>query len=295
MSRLDTSGLFYMDLFGREEGLESLLLVINPYSYGGLIAGMDRLVVAVFNKPPQREVEHWMWGETRIQVNRITLDGMEKWITSGEHKGVVQWILEGDVLLDRNGYLEDLRRRLTVWPAELKERKILREFTKFTRTYLQAKEDLKNGQLLDAYSNILSALHHWADISLIEEGMHPELTVWVQMRRVNPGIYKLYEELTTSSETLEQRIQLVLLACEFSVLTKMRTSCALLLRIISSRPEPWSMPELQNHPELDGLQVDLSLVLQKLVMKGYLRETVKSQRETGLGVMEVRYAPAYGD
>ncbi|RUS42072.1 nucleotidyltransferase-like protein [Cohnella sp. AR92] len=295
MGRLDTSGLFYMDLFGREEGLESLLLVINPYSYGGLIDGMDRLVIAVYNRPPQREVEHWMWGETRIQANRVTLDGVEKWITSGERKGVVQWILEGDVLFDRNGYLEDLRRRLTDWPAELKERKILCEFAKFTRTYLQAKEDLKNGQLLDSYSNMLSALHHWADISLIEEGMHPELTVWVQMRRVNPGIYKLYEELTTSAETLEQRIQLVLLACEFSVLTKMRSSCALLLRIISSREEPWSVSELQKHPELDGLQLDLSIVLQKLVMRGYLREIVKSLRETGLGMMEIRYGVAYTD
>ncbi|WP_246578443.1 nucleotidyltransferase-like protein [Cohnella xylanilytica] len=295
MSRLDASGLFYTDLFGREEGLISLLLVANPYSYETMIDGMDRLVLAVYGQTPERPTEHWMWEETRILVRRVTPECLEKWVTGGESRGVIQWLIHGDILLDKNGYLADLRRQLDEWPPEMKERKVLCEFSKFSKTYLQAKQDLKDGQILDAYSHILTSLHHWAHIALIEEGMHPELTVWVQVRRVNPGIYKLYEELTTNKETVEQRVQLVMLACEFSVLTKMKSSCSLLLRVVGSRAEGWSVSELMVHPELKGLELDLSLLLQKLAKKGYLREIARSRRSDGIGIPELRYAPAPGE
>jgi len=292
VSRLDASGLFYTDLFGRERGLVSLLLVANPYSYKTLIDGMDRLVLAVFRQTPERETEHLMWGETRILVRRVNVDRLEQSLVGGDSPGLVRWLEQGDILLDRDGYLTTLKHRLDTWAANLKERKLLCEFSAFAKTYLQSKQDLKDGQILDAYSHILASLHHWAHIALIEEGLHPELTVWLQMRTVNPGIYKLYEELTTNQETVEQRVQLVILACEFSVLTKMKSSCALLLRLIGTRPDGWSVPELMRHPELVGLKLDLSLLLQKLAKKGYLREIAKPHCETGTGILELRYAAA---
>lgn len=290
MSRLDTNILYYTDLFGREEGLISLLTIANPFSYETLFDGMDRLILGVYEEKQPTETEHLIMGGTRILVRRVSVEYLEMWVTSSESRGAVQWVVQGEVLLDRDGYLADLKRRLNGWPERMKERKMLSEFSMFSKTYLQAKEDLKDGQILDAYSNILMALHHWAHLSLIEEGMNPELTVWVQMRRVNPGIYKLYEELTTNQETVEQRVQLLMLACEFSVLTKMKSSCSLLLRLIGSRAEGWSVAELMRHPELKGLSLDLSLLLQKLAKKGYLREVTRSKRETGAGVVELRYA-----
>nr|WP_238357684.1 nucleotidyltransferase-like protein [Cohnella zeiphila] len=289
---MDASGLFYTDLFSREEGLVSLLLVANPYSYKTMIDGMDRLVLAVFRQAPDRETEHWMWCETRILVLRVTVEQLERSLAGDDSPGLVQWLAHGDILLDSDGYLRALKERLETWGANLKERKLLCEFSQFAKTYLQSKQDLKDGQILDAYSHILASLHHWAHIALIEEGMHPELTVWVQMRNVNPGIYKLYEELTTNQETVEQRVQLVILACEFSVFTKMKSSCTLLLRLIGTRTEGWTVSELMHHPELEGLKLDLSLLLQKLAKKGYLREIAKPHREIGLGILELRYASA---
>lgn len=294
VSRLNASGLFYTDLFGREEGLISLLSISNPLSYETLFDGMDRLVLGVYDCRQDRETEHLIAGDTRILVRRVSAEYLETWVTSGESRGAVQWVVQGEVLLDRGGYMADLKRRLNDWPQQMKERKMLSEFSKFSKTYLQAKQDLKDGQILDAYSHILTSLHHWAHIALIEEGMNPELTVWVQMRRVNPGIYKLYEELTTNRETVEQRVQLVMLACEFSVLTKMKSSCSLLLRLIGTRPEGWSVPELMEHSELRGLSLDLSLLLQKLARKGYLLEVARPKREAGAGVMELRYAAVPG-
>lgn len=282
--------MLYTDLFGHEEGLISLLTISNPYSNETLFDGMDRLVLGVFDREPDKKTEHLIIGDTRILVRRVSADYLESLVMSGESRGAVQWVAQGEALLDRDGYLEDLKHRLNEWPERMKERKMLSEFSKFSSTYIQAKQDLKDGQILDAYSHILTSLHHWAHIALIEEGMNPELTVWVQMRRVNPGIYKLYEELTTNRETVEQRVQLLILACEFSVLTKMKSSCSLLLRLIGTRPEGWSVPELMEHPELKGLSLDFSLLLQKLARKGYLLEVARSKRAAGPGLMELRYA-----
>ncbi len=284
-------GLFYSEKLGQEVGLISLLLVANPFSYQPLIDGMDRLALIVTNAlNPDKDTEHWIWEDARIQVRRVTPEMLESWIVSGHNRNVVHWLIHGEVLIDHHSYLMGLRNRFMEWSPLIREQKLLSEFSQFVRSYLQAKQDIRDGQVLDAYSNVLSSLHYWAHISLVEQGMHPELTVWEQMRRVNPGIYKLFEELTTSGETLEQRVQLVLLACEFSVLNKMESSCALLIRLIESRGESWALAELLQHPDLSGLSLELSVLLQKLVKRGCIREIAKPARRHLSGLMELRYA-----
>lgn len=199
--------------------------------------------------------------------------------------------MRGEILFDRDQYLAQIRQRLLAFPDELRKQKMLAEFAAFLRTYLHAKQDLQDGNILDAHSHILTSLHHWAHIVLIEEGVHPELTVWAQIKGYNPGVYKLYEELTVSPETLEQRVHLVLLACEFHVMSKMKSCCRLLLDLMENREEPWSVMELYNHPELRHLRVDLSLLLQKLVVRGFIREVAVIPDSGDTDELELKYAP----
>jgi len=112
------------------------------------------------------------------------------------------------------------------------------------------------------------------------------------MKKYNPGIYKLYEELTTSMESLEKRVQLVLLACEFHVMSKMKSCCRLLLDIIESREEPWSVGELMARPELKPLRLDLSLLLRKLVTRGLIREVAALPEANDPDALELQYAAA---
>ena len=273
-----------------EEGAASLLLIANPFSNQPRLDGMDRLVLVVLDgEAADNEIEHWMWDDARVQVRRVSRELLESWIVGSSNRGSAYWLIQGEILFDRDGYLADLRGRLMNWSPLIKEQKLLSEFSRFVRGYLQAKQDLKDGQVLDAYSNVLASLHYWAHIALVEEGMHPELTVWEQMRKVNPGIYKLFEELTTSSETLEQRVQLVLLACEFSIMNKMETCCALLIRLIHSRKEAWTPAELTGHPDLTGLSLDLSVLLYMLVKRGCIREIAKPKTSRRSGFLELMY------
>ncbi|WP_239618420.1 nucleotidyltransferase-like protein [Cohnella mopanensis] len=285
---------FYLEQLGQEEGIVSLLLVANPFSYQPLIDGMDRLALIITNASTYKDSEHLIWNDARILVRRVTREKLESWIVSSPNRNVIYWLVQGEVLIDKDHYLTSLRDRLMEWSPHIREQKLLSEFSQFVRSYLQAKQDLRDGQVLDAYSNVLASLHYWAHIALVEEGMHPELTVWEQMRRVNPGIYKLFEELTTSGETLEQRVQLVLLACEFTILNKMESSCSLLIRLIGSRDESWSISELMKHPDLVGLSLEISVLLQKLVHRGSILEIAKPSHHFYNGILELRYASASG-
>ncbi|GIQ62524.1 nucleotidyltransferase-like protein [Paenibacillus cisolokensis] len=278
----------YIDALKTMPGLVSLVMIDNPYPYSPIIDGLDQMLLVILDDAVAATGHIALEGK-RMLVRTVGQTELERSIASGEHRSLIQWLVRGGIVVDRDGYLERLRHKLLLFPDDLRQRKQLVEFAGFLRTYLQAKQDLQDKNVLDAYSHVLNALHHWAHIVLIEAGHHPELTVWRQMRRFHPGIYKLFEELTASPESLEQRVKLVLLACEFSVMSKMKSSCSLLFHILSSRKEPWSISELQQHPAISGLHVDLSLVVQQLVKRSYVREVAIMPAEGDPDALELRY------
>lgn len=273
------------------EDLIGVLLIENPYRYNPLIDGLDSLLLAIVEQDgAERNTRHVKSEHERVQIRVITHALLREWIAGVQNRSIIPWIVQGEILYDRDGELARIKQQVIAFPEELRKQKLAAEFSVFLRTFLQAKQDLQNGNVLDANSSVLTALHHWAHISLIEDGVHPELTVWAQMKRYNPGIYKLYEELTTSTESLEKRVQLVLLACEFHVISKMKSCCRLLLDIIESREEPWSVAELLAHPELQSLRLDMSLLLRKLVKRGLICEAADVPDSGSANGIEAKYA-----
>ena len=125
-------------------------------------------------------------------------------------------------------------------------------------------------------------------IAVVESGAQPDTALWKQVRSINAGIYKIYEELSSSAETLEQRVRLAHLACDFSVLSKMKSYCRPLLRLLASRHEPWSAAELLNVPELAPMRDELQLVLKKLANRSLVREVLVAC-DPGCEALELRY------
>jgi hypothetical protein len=289
----ETAKLRCIDRLLREEGVIGLLWVAFPFADQPFAIGVNGLLLVVDrDAPPAGATEHWKWSDARIEVHRAHPEELEKRLAAGDDGPWGQWLVQGEILVDPEGWLSGIRQRLGTRPQATRERKLLAEFSRFVETCVQAKQDMKEGRVPDAFSHIVASLHHWAQIVLVEEGLHPGRRMWEEIRRVNPGIYKLFEELTTSTESPDKRVQLLLLACEFAMLTKMKTSCALLLRILASRRAPWTVRELERHPDLQGLGLNLALVLQSLVKRGYIREEIRPlDRNATDGPMEVRYAP----
>ncbi|MCD1261070.1 hypothetical protein B5M42_019895 [Paenibacillus athensensis] len=270
----------------------SVTAVENPKQLPALTDGFDILLLIITNDLSlNNHTTNYIKDELRIQERWVDPSSLEQWIRNGDNRNIIHWLLKGEILLDHNVYLEGLRHKMLEFPVDLREQKLLFEFSYFLRKYLQSKEYLLDEHLLDAYNNILEALHHWARIVIIEEGFHPEITVWRQVRVINPGVYKLYEELTTSKETLKQRVQLVLLACEFSVMSKMERCCKALFSILQQSEQPWGADDLQNHPHLAEIRVELPLLLNKLARKSLIREVAIPMDEE-LNEVELKYTTA---
>lgn len=259
--------------FRNDQRIISVMAVDNPKQLPSLTDGFDTLLLIVTNDLSlNNHTTNYIRDDSRIQERWVDPSSIEQWIRHGVNRNILHWLLKGEILLDQNTYLEGLRHRILEFPGDLREHKLLVEFSLFLRKYLQSKEYILDEHLLDAYNNILEALHHWARIVIIEDGYHPEITVWRQIRAINPGVYKLYEELTLSKETLKQRVQLVLLACEFSVMSKMERCCEAFIQILRENEQPLSTDELQQHSQLVELRAELPLLLNKLVKKGLIKE-----------------------
>ncbi|SDP11883.1 Nucleotidyltransferase-like [Paenibacillus sp. yr247] len=275
--------------FRNDKRIISVMAVDNPKQLPSLTDGFDTLLLIVTNDLSlNNHTTNYIRDDSRIQERWVDQSSIEQWIRQGLNRNILHWLLKGEILLDQNTYLEGLRHRILEFPGDLREHKLLIEFSLFLRKYLQSKEYILDEHLLDAYNNILEALHHWARIVIIEDGYHPEITVWRQIRAINPGVYKLYEELTMSKETLKQRVQLVLLACEFSVMSKMERCCEAFIQILKESEHPLSADELQQHSQLTEVRAELPLLLNKLVKKGLIKEVaVLIDEETS--EIELRY------
>ncbi|CAH1231827.1 nucleotidyltransferase-like protein [Paenibacillus sp. LjRoot153] len=259
--------------FRNDPRIISVMAVDNPKQLPSLTDGFDTLLLIVTNDLRlNNHTTNYIRDDSRIQERWTDPTSIEQWIRHGVNRNILHWLLKGEILLDQNTYLEGLRHRILEFPGDLREHKLLIEFSHFLRKYLQSKEYILDDHILDAYNNILEALHHWARIVIVEDGYHPEITVWRQIRAINPGVYKLYEELTMSKETLKQRVQLVLLACEFSVMSKMEHCCEAFIQILRDSEHPLSSDELQQHSQLVEIKSELPLLLNKLVKKGLIKE-----------------------
>ncbi|GAA3410904.1 nucleotidyltransferase-like protein [Paenibacillus hodogayensis] len=280
---------YMLDKYRHNPETISVSIMQNPAPFSPVVDGLDVVVLVVLQTNHNDSTTHYIKDDIRIQERCLQPGQLEQWILSGGNRNVIHWILQGEIVMDRNMYLEGLQHRLLELPEELRGKKMIVEFDRFMKSFLQSKQYLAEGHLLDAYSNILDALCHWAHIAILEEGIHPETLVWAQVKKINPGVYKFYEELTSNHESLEKRIQLVLLACEFSVMSKMESCCSVLIDLLRSREQPWSLKELMEVEQMGELRLDLSLLLNKLVRKSLIREVVEAADCPDTLLLQMKY------
>lgn len=149
-------------------------------------------------------IKHYEFDGQKASLTIVSDKQVQEWILLGTNRRMVDWILNGKVLFDRNEYLGELVDRLKVFPFSERRLKIGLEYGKLIRRYLEGKVFFESRQFLDAYNHIVHALHHLARLEVIDRGFYPEVTVWNQVRQMEPQVYKLYKELVESEESLEK-------------------------------------------------------------------------------------------
>ena len=224
--------------------------------------------------------KHYLYGDTKMVMHIVTEKRLRKWLFIGSNRKLVDWIFFGKVLFDRNEFLYKLRSELQEFPFYGRKIKTGIQFSKLIRRYLEGKEFFERGDYLDAYNHVVDSLHHLGRLSVIDSGLYPEVTVWAQVKKIEPAIYKLYEELVMSNETLEKRLELLFLASEFLINARTHDGAQHIVETMLSK-STWTIQELHEHEELSDYSTDLEVFIEYLIEKGYiLVEPLIAKNET---------------
>ncbi len=224
--------------------------------------------------------KHYLYGETKMVMHIVTEKRLRKWLFIGSNRKLVDWIFYGKVLFDRNEFLYKLRSELQEFPFYGRKIKTGIQFSKLIRRYLEGKEFFERGEYLDAYNHVVDSLHHLGRLSVIDSGLYPEVTVWSQVKKIEPAVYKLYEELVMSNETLEKRLELLFLASEFLINSRAHDGAQHILEVMLTKAS-WTIQELHDHEELSYYSTDLEVFVEYLIDKGYIIvEPVIAKNET---------------
>lgn len=223
----------------------------------------------------------YSYDEKKAAMHVLTVEQLQEWLLFGTNRKIFEWLHNSKILFDRNEYIANLKKELQEFPFNGRKIKMGLEFAKLIRRYVDGKALFENKQYLDAYNHVVHSLHHLARLAIIENGLHPELTVWQQVKQIEPEIYKLYVELVNSEETLEQRLELLFLASEFLIHSRTKIGSAHLLEVLSTK-DYWMFNEIMSEEELRPYSVDMAVLLEYLIEK-HLLEIVNLETK-GQGV-----------
>ncbi|TMW70515.1 nucleotidyltransferase-like protein [Alteribacter natronophilus] len=228
------------------------------------------LLVIVSEDKPMWETKHYTYDGYKVAMHLVHTEQLNVWLINSSNRRVFDWVMNGKVLFDRNEFVREFREQMFDFPVEERQLRMGVEFAKLIRRFTDGRALFQAGHYLDSYNQILHALHHLARLSVIEHGFYPEVTVWQQVKQIEPEIHKLYSELVTGEEPIEKKLDLLLIANEFELTSKTRLGSAHLLNLMASKDEPWSIEELKTSLEVSEYSLDLTILLEYLVQKGYV-------------------------
>lgn len=239
------------------------------------------LLVLVNEAESSVAIKHYTYHDKKAALYIVTEKQLNDWLLLGSNKKIFDWLYNGKILFDRNEYIQNIKQELMEFPFYGRKLKMGVEFAKLIRRYMNGKAFFENGHYLDAYNHIVHSLHHLARLAVIEQGFHPEVTVWQQVKQIDPEITKLYEELVTSHEPLDKRLELLFLASEFLIHSKMKSGIQHLVDLLAEK-EFWSINEMISHEEVHLYSVDLTMLLEYLIDKGIIEVVMKETKGQGV-------------
>ncbi|WP_018923327.1 nucleotidyltransferase-like protein [Salsuginibacillus kocurii] len=221
----------------------------------------DVVLIIVTSNEQLEMTKHYICDDLYVAMHVVTEFEIETWFLYGTNRKMIDWIYHGVILFERNEQLTEIKGRIDDFSSDDRKLKGIMEFGKLLRRFEDGKGLHYLGKQLDAFNFLLHALHHLARLSIVEHGFNPEVTVWKQVKEVEPEIFKLYEELTESEENIEQKLELLMIGIEFSLRSKIQFGASHLIEIMNEQPVSWSYQELMEVKEVAPYTVDLELML----------------------------------
>ncbi|MGD8192033.1 nucleotidyltransferase-like protein [Brevibacillus ginsengisoli] len=262
----------YQENILRQQHVLSVLLLDNREDSSLVHEGKNLIYLIVLNQPGEKWETSYLICQDQIVVeHRIHQWHLEQLSLQGTDHYLYSLLRQGEVIFDQHDYLRSNRDRLTRLSHQMRKRRICEEYSVFLQYFLEAKELLHQNHTMDAFQAVLKALNGWARLVVIEAGEIQEAVLWNQVKRLEPTIYKLYEELIAGSEPLEKRMELLLLPIEFQIMSKMKEATCLITDIINTQNKPWTYEELKRHPEITDSRINLGLLLDKMLRRSFIQ------------------------
>ncbi|MTD32120.1 nucleotidyltransferase-like protein [Planomicrobium sp. YIM 101495] len=214
--------------------------------------------------------KHYNYLEKKAAMHIVTEKQLRKWILLGTNRKIIDWLFHGRIIYDRNEFMEQIKTELKDFPFYGRKIKMGMEFAKLIRRYLEGKVFFEEKNYMDSYHQVVEALHHLARLTVLENGLPPEVTVWSQIKKMEPAVYKLYEELILSDETLQKRLELLFLASEFYIHSRTEDG-AQHIREVMGEKESWTIQELHEQEELRNYSGNLEVFIEYLVEKNIIK------------------------
>lgn len=215
--------------------------------------------------------------EQKIGLHIVNKYQLKDWLMKGTNRKIFDWLFQGKILFDRNDYLHSLIQELNDFPFHERKIRIGLEFAKLIRRYHDGRQLFEQKHFMDAFNHVTHSLHHLGRLSLIEKGFQPEVTVWNQVKTIEPEIYKMYRELLYSEESLEKRLELLFLVSDFFIHSKTELGAGHILDTLNEKQQ-WSIQEILDHNELKMYGIDIFIVLEYLVQKEFINVTLEESK-----------------
>ncbi|SIS48623.1 nucleotidyltransferase-like protein [Salimicrobium flavidum] len=250
------------------------------------------LLVIVTEAQDPWYVKHYEFEDQSAALHVVEESLLQHWITTSTFRRAVEWVTDGATIFEKNDYLTALKKELKDFPEKQRSKKKVIEFAKLIRSYSESRDLFESKQYLDAFSRMVRCLHYLARLSIIEKGFHPEVTVWNQVKRMDPEIYKLYQELIESGESVAKRVELMVLALDHSINERAENNMEHFFSVMKEKEESWTFGELKIHPEVKDYALDLSAMMEYAVNKGFV--SIDLQETKGAGIYHRKYCIAPG-
>ena len=223
--------------------------------------------------------KHYTYLDKKAAMHIVTEKQLNKWLLLGTNRKIVDWLFHGRIIYDRNEFMQKLKTEVKDYPFYGRKIKMGMEFAKLIRRYPEGKVFFEGKNYLDADHHIVESLHHLARLAVLENGLPPEVTVWTQVKQMEPAIYKLYEELVMSDEPLEKRLELLFLASEFLIHSRTKDG-ARHIREVMEQKQRWTIQELHEQEELRNYSSNLEVFIEYLIDKDLISvESVNTKSE----------------
>lgn len=276
----------YQDQAGKEDTCAILVLQKDDSSFLST-DGFDAIILLISDDVSEWHSKHYEALGKRIAFYTMSQDMMHHSLITGNQRRLIDWLVNGRIVYDRNEFMQDVKLRIDIFPPGDRSKKLTIQFAKLLRRFEEGKTLFNQGYVLDGFSNLFHALHHLARIAVIKDGFYPEVTVWEQVKKIEPEIHKLYQEALNSEEALEQRIELLILALEVAIRSKLELGAAHFLEQLSSLEGEVSISDILTVAEVQEYRIDLELLLNCLVEKQWV--SIIKKETPAKGIYQTKY------